>query len=56
MLTKLSLLDVLAEVPDPRSRHGRRHPLSAILSLAVVAMLSGAKRCYGTSGETSVIL
>lgn len=43
MATPLSLLDVLAEVPDPRSRHGRRHPLSAILSLAVVAMLSGAK-------------
>jgi hypothetical protein len=43
MATPLSLLDVLAEVPDPRSRHGRRHPLSAILSLAVVAMLGGAK-------------
>jgi hypothetical protein len=43
MSTPLSLLDVLAQVPDPRSRHGRRHPLSAILSLAVLAMLSGAK-------------
>ncbi len=43
MSNTLSLLAVLAEVPDPRSRHGRRHPLSAILSLAVVAMLSGAK-------------
>src|SRR5947209_15241583 len=43
MSTRLSLLAVLAEVPDPRSRHGRRHPLSAILSLAVLAMLSGAK-------------
>jgi hypothetical protein len=43
MSTPLSLLEVLAEVPDPRSRHGRRHPFSAILSLAVVAMLSGAK-------------
>jgi hypothetical protein len=43
MSTPLSLLEVLAQVPDPRSRHGRRHPLSAILSLAVVAMLSGAK-------------
>jgi hypothetical protein len=43
MSTALSLLAVLAEVPDPRSRHGRRHPLSAILSLAVVAMLGGAK-------------
>lgn len=43
MATALSLLDVLAEVPDPRSCHGRRHPLSAILALAVVAMLGGAK-------------
>jgi hypothetical protein len=43
MSTPLSLLEVLAQVPDPRSRHGRRHPLSAILSLAVVAMLAGAK-------------
>jgi hypothetical protein len=43
MSAPLSLLEVLAQVPDPRSRRGRRHPLSAILSLAVVAMLSGAK-------------
>src|SRR5581483_11529098 len=43
MSTPLSLLDVLAQVPDPRSRHGRRHPLPAILSLAALAMLSGAK-------------
>jgi DDE_Tnp_1-associated/Transposase DDE domain len=43
MSTPLSLLDLLAQVPDPRSRQGRRHPLSAILSLAVLAMLSGAK-------------
>jgi hypothetical protein len=43
MSTSLSLLEVLSQVPDPRSRHGRRHPLPAILSLTVVAMLSGAK-------------
>jgi hypothetical protein len=43
MSTPLSLLEVLAQIPDPRSRHGRRHPLPAILSLAVLAMLSGAK-------------
>jgi hypothetical protein len=43
MSTPLSLLEVLAQVPDPRSRHGRRHPLPAILSLAVLAMLSGAQ-------------
>ena len=43
MSAPLSLLDVLATVPDPRSPKGLRHPLSAILSLAVLAMLSGAK-------------
>ena len=33
----------LAEVPDPRSRHGRRHPLSAILALVCCAIMAGAK-------------
>jgi len=45
-----SLLRALAEVPDPRSRHGRchgrRHPLPAILALATVAMLCGARSRY----------
>jgi len=43
MSAPLSLLDVLAEVPDPRSPKGLRHPLTAVLSLAVLAMLTGAK-------------
>jgi len=38
-----SLLSFLAEVPDPRGRHGRRHPLSAILALVCCAIMSGAK-------------
>jgi DDE_Tnp_1-associated len=38
-----SLLTVLAAVPDPRGRRGKRHPLSAILALAVAATLCGAK-------------
>lgn len=42
-MAPLSLLEALADVPDPRSRHGRRHPLSAILSLTVLAMLRGCK-------------
>ena len=43
MTARLSLLEALADVPDPRSRHGRRHPLLAILSLTVLAMLRGCK-------------
>jgi hypothetical protein len=38
-----TLLEELAQIPDPRSRHGTRHPLSAILGLTVLAMLSGHK-------------
>jgi DDE_Tnp_1-associated/Transposase DDE domain len=41
--TARSLLSFLAEVPDPRSRHGRRHSLSAILGLVCCAILCGAK-------------
>jgi hypothetical protein len=42
-MAALSLLEALADVPDPRSRHGRRHPLSALLALTVLAMLHGCK-------------
>lgn len=40
------LLAAFAAVPDPRSRHGRRHPLPAILALATAAMLAGARSLY----------
>ncbi len=40
------LLDAFARVPDPRSPHGRRHPLPAVLALATAAMLSGARSLY----------
>lgn len=42
-MAALCLLEVLAEVPDPRSRHGRVHPLPAVLALTVLAMLRGCK-------------
>jgi predicted transposase YbfD/YdcC len=42
-MAPLSLLEALADVPDPRSRHGRRHPFLALLSLTVLAMLRGCK-------------
>jgi hypothetical protein len=37
------LLPFLAQVPDPRSRHGRQHPLPAVLGLACCAILCGAR-------------
>jgi hypothetical protein len=38
-----SLIAYLAEVPDPRSRHGRRHPLTAMLAHACCAILCGCR-------------
>ena len=36
-----SLLEVRADLPDPRSRHGQIHPLPAVLGLVALAMLLG---------------
>ena len=47
--TEGSLLAFLATVPDPRSRHGRRHPLSAIL-FSVLRIMCGAKS-YAAIGQ-----
>ena len=41
-----TLLEALALVPDNRKRRGRRHPLSAILTMSVCAMLCGARSLY----------
>jgi hypothetical protein len=38
-----SLMEELATVEDPRKPRGKRHPLSAILALAVAATLCGAE-------------
>lgn len=46
MVRKVSLWQAFAEVPDPRGDQGRRHPLPAVLTLAVVAILSGARSLY----------
>lgn len=37
------LLDMLAEVPDPRKKKGRRHPLVSMLALTVIGLLSGQR-------------
>jgi DDE_Tnp_1-associated/Transposase DDE domain len=48
--TEGSLLTFLASVPDPRSRHGQQHPLSAIRALVCCAVLCGAKS-YAAIGQ-----
>jgi hypothetical protein len=47
--TSISLWDCFSSVPDPRSRSGKRHPLSAILTLASVAMLCGCRSLYAVA-------
>lgn len=42
----ISLWEAFEAVPDSRGAQGRRHPLPAILTLATVAMLSGARSLY----------
>ena len=37
------LLDMLAEVPEPRKKKGKRHPLVAMLGVLVVGLLCGHK-------------
>ena len=37
------LLDILTEVPDPRNKKGKRHPLEAILALIVIGLLTNHK-------------
>ena len=44
--SELSLREALASVPDPRHPQGRRHPLAAILALAVCAMLGDCRSWY----------
>lgn len=38
-----SLLALLADIPDPRGRQGRRHPLAAMLAAIVCSVLTGAR-------------
>jgi hypothetical protein len=42
-MTPLTLYEALATLPDPRSRHGRIHPLPAVVGLVALALLMGRK-------------
>jgi predicted transposase YbfD/YdcC len=37
------LLDLLAQIPDPRKRRGRRHPLAGLLAVGIAAVIAGSK-------------
>src|SRR6201997_4324698 len=37
------LLELLAQVPDPRKRRGRRHPLAGLLAVGIGAVIAGSK-------------
>src|SRR5215203_4009254 len=41
MEAHISLMELLEGIHDPRAARGKRHPLHALLGLAVVAMLAG---------------
>jgi hypothetical protein len=42
-----SLIELLREIPDPRRAEGKRHPLAAVLSLLVLAMMAGMRGLQG---------
>src|ERR1700733_6602447 len=44
------LLDLLAQVPDPRKRKGRRHPLAGLLAVGIAAVVAGS-RSFAAIGQ-----
>jgi hypothetical protein len=46
-MAPLTLTEVFADLPDPRSGHGRIHPLPAVLNLVVLGLLMGRKSLSG---------
>jgi DDE_Tnp_1-associated len=44
------LLDLLAQVPDPRKRRGRRHSLAGLLAVGVAAVIAGS-RSFAAVGQ-----
>jgi len=44
------LLDLLAQVPDPRKPRGRRHPLAGLLAVGLAAVIGGS-RSFAAIGQ-----
>src|SRR5438309_1698528 len=44
------LLDLLAQVPDPRKRRGRRHSLAGLLATGIAAVIAGS-RSFAAIGQ-----
>jgi hypothetical protein len=44
------LLDLPAQVPDPRKKRGRRHPLAGLLAVGIAAVIAGS-RSFAAIGQ-----
>jgi hypothetical protein len=44
------LVDLLSQVPDPRSRRGIRHPLGGLLAMGIAAVVAGS-RSFAAIGQ-----
>jgi predicted transposase YbfD/YdcC len=44
------LLDLLAQIPDPRKKRGRRHPLAGLLAVGIAAVIAGS-RSFAAIGQ-----
>ena len=44
------LVDLLAQVPDPRSRRGACHPLGGLLAMGIAAVVAGS-RSFAAIGQ-----
>jgi hypothetical protein len=44
------LLDLLVQVPDPRKKRGRRHPLAGLLAVGIAAVIAGS-RSFAAIGQ-----
>ena len=53
-MSPLTLVEALASVPDPRSRHGRRYPFVPLLCLVALGLLMG-KRTLGPIARLGLV-